>query len=417
MKKIVLIMGALFFLVGCGEKKKEEVAPCEAGKARTEAGDCVTEKKVELTVLVQGSYSWMGNDTYVSIEDVDEDGISIYHKGAYRAVKEALSKIASIATMAIPAKNAVGQLLVYGNDVKSLYQGSITDKDKFASTLGLQRAFYEGTLVDLAKGIQKASEILSGKADANTRRILLVLGSGEVLRPQDTERIKSLTAAMRKGGVEIFAIQYQRKDHGMRDIPKNKLMMRSLVGDDFDNYQSVDLVVDISEIASRFAETIKNPALAETKKKKEEVAPCEAGKARTEAGDCVTEKKVELTVLVQGSYSWMGNDTYKAPDDVDEDGISIYHKGAYRAVKEALSKIASITSKGTTANYAKLFLPRIVPRICPLKDIARHIAKTLLRISLGFRAHRPRTSFATTRCSALIVKNNKITCGWSIKIL
>jgi len=250
------------------ELQKEQVDPAKlvaeqdaAGQPKVAAAKAVrfgvSDKDLLLVVLIQGETDWMGNDTYKGPKDVDEEGYTVYNKGAYKGAKEAIAQIGTI----VPAKGSkAGHLLVYGNNVKSLFSGPITDKDSFAAKLGTQEVFAaeEYSQVHLAKGIREAKGIFSDKGTPETRQILLVIGSGEVLSAKtDLDSIKSMCSSMRKNGVEIFTIQYQKQDERSKDkIPQNQELMRAIAGVSA-NSQAADKPDDIGSITGNFAERIK----------------------------------------------------------------------------------------------------------------------------------------------------------------
>lgn len=185
----LLISAALAGLTACGSKSSGPVDPVDVAST----DPAVDVSPPHLVIVVQGTYAWMGNDTYA--KGGEEDQVVV---GGYSGLVAALDTVATF-----KPDNTVALLVATGDEPRGrqLYGGAITGLT--GAAVGPQKAYAN----DIATGLETALHAIEAKLSTEDgRKVIIVIGDGsDVMEAFDApaagERLK-------QAKFEVYSIYY-----------------------------------------------------------------------------------------------------------------------------------------------------------------------------------------------------------------
>jgi Inner membrane component of T3SS, cytoplasmic domain len=164
-----------------------------------------SDEPMALIVLVQGNFRWIGNETYKSPDDPDDQG-SVYD-GAFKGLPPAIDALAKAGP---PGSKA--SLMVYA-ERQALVKQQMGDAPALSGgALGGQQDYGENVSQPLVLGLTEAWKVLANMA--GYRKILVVIGDGQDDKADAAAELKKVTGDLKDAGVEVYSIFYNPHDDG-----------------------------------------------------------------------------------------------------------------------------------------------------------------------------------------------------------
>jgi Inner membrane component of T3SS, cytoplasmic domain len=164
-----------------------------------------SDEPLALVVLVQGNFRWMGNESYKSADDPEDQG-SVYD-GAFRGLPPAVDVLAKAGPQGSQAA-----LLVYAQGNVDVKQPMADAAKLTGAGLGSQQDYGENVSQPLVLGLSEAWKLLVKMPDF--RRALVVFGDGVDVNPEDAGALKKAITDLQEAKVEVYSIFYNPHDDG-----------------------------------------------------------------------------------------------------------------------------------------------------------------------------------------------------------
>ena len=185
--------------------KQSDVQPPLTIEAAKTVKYSESDEPMALIVLVQGNFRWIGNETYKSADDPDDQG-SVYD-GAFRGLPPAVDVLAK----AGPA-GSKASLMVYA-ERQALVKVPMGDAPTMSGgALGGQQDYGDNVSQPLVLGLTEAWKVLANMA--GYRKILVVIGDGNDDKADVAAELKKVTGDLKDAGVEVYSIFYNPHDDG-----------------------------------------------------------------------------------------------------------------------------------------------------------------------------------------------------------
>ncbi|HWM85409.1 MAG TPA: FHA domain-containing protein [Kofleriaceae bacterium] len=164
-----------------------------------------SDEPMALIVLIQGNFRWVGNETYKSPDDAEDQG-SVYD-GAFRGLPPAVDVLAKAGPSGSKAA-----LMIYAERQAMVKQAMGDAASLSGGALGGQQDYGENVSQPLVLGLTEAWKVLANMP--GFRKVLVVIGDGTDDKGDAAAELKKVQGDLRDAGVEVYSIYYNPHDDG-----------------------------------------------------------------------------------------------------------------------------------------------------------------------------------------------------------